>query len=152
MLINCVINCFIFRPQGYRETQRALVDMTDKTADVDRIKGETLEDISSMVEQIGREFKNKQTQLQPLIAEVKVSCIRQRYLSIKQLTCLNLFAIKNVRQEHMDVESQYQERKNTYDKVAVGLEMEKQGLEKDCNQFQVRRRFKIYSAVEAVCD
>jgi hypothetical protein len=36
----------------------------------------------------------------------------------------------------MDVESQYQEKKSTYDKVAVGLEMEKQILEKDCNMFQ----------------
>lgn len=44
---------------------------------------------------------------------------------------------QNVRQEHMDVESQYMERKNTYDKVAVGLDMEKQALEKDCNTFQV---------------
>jgi hypothetical protein len=31
-----------------------------------------LEDISTMVEQIAREFKNKQTQLQPLILELKV--------------------------------------------------------------------------------
>ncbi len=48
--------------------------------------------------------------------------------------------LQNVRQEYMDVESQYQERKSTYDKVAVGLEMEKQALEKDCNTFQVGRQ------------
>jgi len=29
------------------------------------------------------------------------------------------------------------ERKNTYDKVAVGLELEKQSLEKDCDTAQV---------------
>ena len=43
-----------------------------------------------------------------------------------------------VRQEYSDVESLYQERKSTYDKVAVGLEMEKQALEKECNICQVR--------------
>lgn len=36
----------------------------------------------------------------------------------------------------MDVESSYQERKIAYDKVAVGLDMEKQTLEKDCDFFQ----------------
>jgi hypothetical protein len=38
----------------------------------------------------------------------------------------------------MDEESVYLERKGTYDKVAVGLEMDKQALEKDCDAFQVR--------------
>lgn len=99
--------------QGYRETQRALIEMTEKTAEIDQLKGATLEDISAMVESITREFKNKQQQLQPLIAE-----------------------LKSVRQEYLDVESQYQEKKLSYEKVAVGLDMEKQSLEKDCTQFQ----------------
>lgn len=46
--------------------------MTEKTAEIDQLKGATLEDISAMVESITREFKNKQQQLQPLIAELKV--------------------------------------------------------------------------------
>lgn len=37
----------------------------------------------------------------------------------------------------MDVESEYLTGKNTYDKVAVGLEMDKQALEKECDSFQV---------------
>jgi hypothetical protein len=37
----------------------------------------------------------------------------------------------------MDVESEYLDRKGTYDKVAVGLEMDKQALEKECDTFQV---------------
>ena len=31
----------------------------------------------------------------------------------------------------------YQDKKSMFEKVAVGLDMEKQSLEKDCNQFQV---------------
>jgi intraflagellar transport protein 81 len=77
------------------------------------MKGATLEQISSMVEQIGREFKSKQALLQPLMVE-----------------------LKSMRQQHMDVESEYLDRKGTYDKTAVGLEMEKQKLERECDSFQ----------------
>lgn len=58
--------------EGFRETQRDLVEMAEKTAAVDQMKGATLEQISAMVEQIGREFKSKQQLLQPLMVELKV--------------------------------------------------------------------------------
>jgi septal ring factor EnvC (AmiA/AmiB activator) len=106
--------CFFFITQGYRDTQRAIVEMSEKAAEIDQMKGATLEDISNKVEQISREFRSKQTQLQPLIGD-----------------------LKNVRQEYLDVESQYQEKKMGYEKLAVSLDLEKQVLEKECNQFQV---------------
>lgn len=99
--------------EGYRETQRALVEMTEKAAEIDQLKGLTLEEISSMVEAINREFKNKQASLQPLIQELKA-----------------------VRQEYMEVDTLYQERKMAYDKVAVSLDMEKQALERDASSCQ----------------
>ena len=37
----------------------------------------------------------------------------------------------------MDIESEYLEKKGSYDKVAVGLEMDKLALEKECDTFQV---------------
>lgn len=46
--------------------------MSERTAEVDQMKGATLEQISAMVEEIGREFKSKQMQLQPRMAELKV--------------------------------------------------------------------------------
>lgn len=98
--------------EGFRDNQRAMIEMTEKTAEVDLIKGSTLEDISMMVEQISREFKQKQSQLKPLIVEVKM-----------------------VRGEYAQVENQYTETKTKYDKVAVGLDMDKQTLEKECNNF-----------------
>mmetsp|Transcript_8372 Transcript_8372/g.7499 ORF Transcript_8372/g.7499 Transcript_8372/m.7499 type:complete len:288 (+) Transcript_8372:962-1825(+) len=99
--------------QGYRDTQRALVEMTEKAAEVDQMKSATLDQISQMVEQISREFKAKQSQLTPIMTELK-AC----------------------RQEYMDLESTYLERKNNYDKVAVGLELDKQTLEKECDLAQ----------------
>lgn len=99
--------------QGYRNTQRALVEMTEKTAEVDQLKSATLDDISNMVDSISREFKARHAVIAPVMNELK-SC----------------------RQEFMDVESEYLERKSTYDKVAVGLELEKQALEKECDTCQ----------------
>lgn len=99
--------------EGYRGTQRALEEMAEKTADIDQTKGLTLEEISTMVEQITREFKAKQSQLQPLMA-----------------------SLKTVRAEFQDVEAVYLDKRATYDKVAVGLEMEKIALERECDAFQ----------------
>ena len=47
-------------------------------------------------------------------------------------------SIQSVRQEFTDLESDYNERRGNYDKIAVGLELEKQALEKDCDECQVR--------------
>ena len=99
--------------EGFRGTQRDLEDMAEKTAEIDQSKGMTLEQISSLVEQITREFKQRQSQLQPLMA-----------------------SLKKLRSEYMEVEAVYNEKKATYDKVAIGLDMEKSSLEKECDAFQ----------------
>ena len=46
-----------------------------------------MEQISAMVEQIGREFKSKQAQIQPLMAELK---------SVRQVRRTLLLSIKSV--------------------------------------------------------
>ena len=99
--------------EGYRGTQRALEDMAEKTNAIDETKGLTLEQISTMVEQISREFKAQQAKLQPLMA-----------------------SLKKTRIAFQDVEATYLDKKAVYDKVAVGLEMEKAALEKECDSFQ----------------
>jgi Cdc6-like AAA superfamily ATPase len=58
--------------QGYRATQAAIVEATEQAAEVDQMKGSTLEEISQMVDQISREYRSKQAQLQPLSQELKV--------------------------------------------------------------------------------
>ena len=88
--------------------------MSEKAAEVDQMKGATLDQISGMVETIGREFRSKQAALQPLMVK-----------------------LKSIRQEYMEVEADYQEKKGNYDKVAVGLEMEKGTLERECDTYQV---------------
>ena len=127
--------------QGYRDTQRQLIEMSEKTAEVDQLKGATLEEISAFVEQIGREFKTKQMQLQPLMVELKV-CVR--YSAVCDATeiftcdaCLD----QSLRQDYMELESRHEEAKSSYDKVAISLEMDKQALEKECDAFQVQACF-----------
>ena len=58
-------------------------------------------------------------------------------ISLSFVNVIFFIVLQKVRQEYMDVESEYLERKNSYDKVAVGLEMDKQALEKECDTFQV---------------
>jgi len=79
---------FFLKKKGYRDTQKALIEMADRTAEVDQIKGATLEEISHTVEQIGKEFKRMQSQLQPLIMELKVR-ITKTLLFI--VFCIHLF-------------------------------------------------------------
>ena len=46
--------------------------MTEKAAEIDATKGQTLDEISRMVEQINREFKAKKAELEPLMRQLKV--------------------------------------------------------------------------------
>lgn len=50
---------------------------------------------------------------------------------------LSAICWQSVRQEYTDLESEYNERKGNYDKIAVTLELDKQNLEKECDDFQV---------------
>ena len=50
---------------------------------------------------------------------------------------LSHYKLQRIRQEYMDIESEYLEKKGSYDKVAVGFEMDKLALEKECDTFQV---------------
>lgn len=98
---------------GARAEQETVGILTLQTAEVDIAKNATLEQISQLVEQIGREFKNKQAQLQPIIAE-----------------------LKNMRVEYMEIDSSHKSKKEQYDKIVVGLDMDKQGLERECDTLQ----------------
>lgn len=98
---------------GYRATKSKLEDTAEKTSETDRQKAETLEDISETVRQISKELKEKKQHLAP---------------QIKQL--------KEVRDTFRSVEAEYLAKKANYDKVAVGLELDRHQLESDCDAYQ----------------
>ena len=118
-----------------------MIEMAERAAEVDQMKGiffensspiltwihiythisgSTLEEISAMVEQIGREFRSKQTQLQPLLSELKVFHYIQTYIHSHEAVFTSfVVVVKSVRQEYSDVDAIYQERKSSYDKVLL---------------------------------
>ena len=100
--------------EASRDVQRESLEAIEKSAQADQTKGMTLDQISNIVDSIGREFKNKQSQLQPLISQ-----------------------LKSLRQDYMNLEAEHADARSTYDRVAVGLELEKQNLEKECDALQV---------------
>merc|ERR1711988_1462656 len=82
-------------------------------AAMDESKERTLEEISMLVKDVTNQLKERRITLAP---------------EIKKL--------REFRKEYMDVESEYNRKKQMYDKEADGLEMQRQELERDCDHFQ----------------
>ena len=87
--------------EASRDVQRESLEAIEKSAQAAQTKGMTLDQISNIVDSIGREFKNKQSQLQPLISQ-----------------------LKSLRQDYMNLEAEHADARSTYDRVAVGLLLE----------------------------
>ena len=56
---------------GYRETQEALENVSEMKSALDQMKGQTLEDISFMVNKLTRTIQDKKTALAPIIKELR---------------------------------------------------------------------------------
>ncbi|CAM9458362.1 unnamed protein product, partial [Phaeothamnion confervicola] len=98
---------------GYRDARAALIARSERTAQVDALKGETLTDISALVNSIALELRSKQDRLRPLIEE-----------------------LKGLRQTCGEIEADYQRKRSGYEKAAMGIEVERQQLEKECDTLQ----------------
>jgi len=98
---------------GYRDTQEKLERAAENNRTMDEHKEQTLEEISSMVREINGQLKEKKTVLAP---------------EIKKL--------RDLRNQCKTVENEYNQKKQLYDKVAVGLEAERQQIEAQCDSAQ----------------
>lgn len=98
---------------GFLDTQEKLDNISEMNAQVNKMKGETLEEISRIVTDINQTLKERKNQLAPQIKELRA--VRQRY---------------------QEMEQTYLEKKAQYDNTAVGLETERIKLEQECNAFQ----------------
>lgn len=56
---------------GYRETQEALENVSEMKSALDQMKGQTLEDISVMVNKLTRTIQEKKSALAPIIKELR---------------------------------------------------------------------------------
>ena len=103
--------------QGYRGVQDKLEAASERTAEVDKIKEGTLEEISAIVRDISAQLREKKSLLAPQIKK-----------------------LREKRNEYQQVDMEWSAKKKEYDKVALQLESERLDLEKECDAFQVRRR------------
>lgn len=99
--------------RGYRDTQDKLERASEKTAETDQLKEKTLEEISNMVRQITLQLKEKKSDLAPQIHK-----------------------LRDVRNTYQLVETEFLQKKTNYDKVAVGLDVDRQQLEHECDAYQ----------------
>lgn len=88
-------------PVGMRETEAALEKASVEKSQVDKAKGKTLEEISSTVQKINAELKEKKNKLAPQIK-----------------------ALRSVRQSFQQVEVKYLEKKNAYDQAKSATDAE----------------------------
>jgi len=88
-------------PAGMRETETRLEKTSMAKAMVDKAKGQTLEEISTVVQKINVLLKEKKNKLAPLIK-----------------------SLRTVRQTYQVVEAKYIEKKNAYDVVKLQVDHE----------------------------
>ena len=56
---------------GFRDTQTAMANLSDTTADIDQAKGKTLEQMSDMVSTLNGKISERKTNLAPIIKELR---------------------------------------------------------------------------------
>lgn len=98
---------------GFLETHEKLDAVSAMNAQINQLKGETLEEISRVVTDLNQTLKERKNQLAPQIKELRA-----------------------VRQKYQETEQVYLDKKAQYDATAVGLEAERLKLEQECSAFQ----------------
>ena len=95
-------------PAGMRETEAMLEKASVEKSQVDKAKGKTLDEISSIVQKINAQLKEKKNKLAPQIK-----------------------ALRSVRQNFQQVEARYLEKKGAYDQAKSGVDGELSKLTSD---------------------
>ena len=67
---------------GYVETEQELNTVSDKKAEIDMAKGQTLNEISKIVEEINHKIRMKKDKLAPQIKVLRK--VRQEYTTVEQ--------------------------------------------------------------------
>lgn len=101
---------------GFSQAQDQLEKVSQQKAEVDEVKGKTLENISQVVEEINTQIKARKNRLAPQIKELRA-----------------------LRSKFQELETEYLEKKGVFDNTKAGLEsnfaklqLEADAAEKDC--------------------
>jgi len=76
---------------GYRNTQDAIENVSTMKSEFDHMKGQTLEDMSNMVQQFNSKIANKKAALEPVIRELRA--VRQQAQVPCSIPCLLLASL-----------------------------------------------------------
>ena len=100
---------------GFREAREQLEKVSATKADLDDMKGQTLEEMSSISKEIQRSIQARQAELKPLVAKLqeqrkKKATVESKYLQVKQ---------------------RYQNAVSEYDSVCMELEEESKKIRAD---------------------
>lgn len=105
---------------GFRETRENLEKISAQKADLDDMKGKTLEEMSSIVKEIQRNIQARQNELKPFVAALqeqrkKKATVESKYLQAKQ---------------------RFQNAVSEYDSVCMELEEESKKLRTEIANYQ----------------
>ncbi|XP_067006845.2 intraflagellar transport protein 81 homolog [Anabrus simplex] len=93
---------------GFRDTEQRMELVSGEKANIDQQKGQTLEEMSTLVLQISQRIASKKAQLAPIIKE-----------------------LRPLREKCQEVQTEYDQKKQTYDSTAAGLESATAKLEQE---------------------
>nr|CAD7195114.1 unnamed protein product [Timema douglasi] len=93
---------------GFQVARQKLEQVSVEKAAVDQEKGKTLEDISSLVQQLSQRIASKKAQLAPIIKE-----------------------LRPLREQHQELSAEYEKKKKLHDTTAAGLESSTGKLEQE---------------------
>jgi len=100
-------------PEGMREVEQQLEKASVEKASVDRNKGQTLDEISAIVQQINTQLRDKKNKLAPQIK-----------------------ALRSARQSFQVVEAKHIEKKGVYDQAMCEMEAEIKKVSEDVKRLQ----------------
>jgi len=98
---------------GYFALQSGLEKASEAKALADEAKGQTLEDISAVVDEINDEIKTRKNKLAPQIKD-----------------------LRTLRAKYQELETEYSEKKGTYENTAVGLDSEMSKLQEEVSAYE----------------
>jgi intraflagellar transport protein 81 len=91
---------------GFRDTQEQLEKVATEKADLDAKKGQTLEEMSALVQQLSMKISDRKARLAPIIKE-----------------------LRPLRMQSQDLQVDYEARKSSYDTLLLQLESSMSRLE-----------------------
>lgn len=70
------------------KSQKVVLSTIERAAQQNQTKNMTLDQLSALVDSIGKEYRSKNSQLQPLITDLKVSSMHHAFVFDLHFTCI----------------------------------------------------------------